>query len=160
MIISSSAICLEWKIQQIADQESLSAGTAETQSEGTSCDDGCGKYTDAREICCPPEESSCSLPNRMLKMLPMLTSADRSRLSAENLLKKAAKAPVYIYRWLLFPIFGMQCRFHPSCSAYALEAIQKHGPVKGWGLSLWRVVRCGPWSRGGFDPVPCSKERK
>jgi len=160
MIISSSAICLNQMIHQIVDQELLSVETAGTQSNGTSCDDGCGKSTDAKEICCPPEESSCSLQNRMLKMFPMSTSINHSRLSAYNLLKKAAKTPVYIYRWLLSPIIGVQCRFHPSCSSYALEAIQEYGPVKGWGLSIWRVVRCGPWSRGGYDPVPCSKERK
>ena len=45
------------------------------------------------------------------------------------------------------------CRYEPTCSHYAEQAIRAHGPVKGLGLAVWRVLRCNPWSRGGFDPV-------
>ena len=50
---------------------------------------------------------------------------------------------------------GNQCRFHPTCSAYAIEAITVHGPAKGGFLGLWRILRCHPWSKGSWiDPVP------
>jgi putative membrane protein insertion efficiency factor len=63
-------------------------------------------------------------------------------------------ALVTAYRVLLGPLTGGRCRFHPSCSAYALEAIRVHGAVKGAALSAWRVLRCSPLSAGGLDPVP------
>jgi hypothetical protein len=46
------------------------------------------------------------------------------------------------------------CRYHPSCSEYAIQAIQKHGALKGMGLALWRICRCNPFTSGGHDPVP------
>jgi putative membrane protein insertion efficiency factor len=55
------------------------------------------------------------------------------------------------------PPLGRCCRFHPTCSAYAHEAIQQLGPVRGIRLSLWRILRCHPFSDGGFDPVPSRK---
>lgn len=58
------------------------------------------------------------------------------------------------YRLLLSPLLGRNCRFHPSCSEYALEALQRHGAVKGLWLALRRLSSCHPWHPGGFDPVP------
>ena len=58
------------------------------------------------------------------------------------------------YRLLLSPSLGSACRFEPSCSAYSLESLQRHGAVTGTGLTLWRLVRCHPWCDGGHDPVP------
>ena len=58
------------------------------------------------------------------------------------------------YRFAISPLFGQVCRYHPSCSAYALEAVTVHGSIKGTWLAVRRVARCNPWSRGGFDPVP------
>lgn len=58
------------------------------------------------------------------------------------------------YRWLLSPWLGQHCRFHPSCSHYALEAIEQHGSGCGSWLALRRLLRCHPWHAGGFDPVP------
>ena len=58
------------------------------------------------------------------------------------------------YRYLLSPWWGNQCRFSPTCSEYALEAIRRHGAWRGAGLALRRVARCHPWQPGGFDPVP------
>ena len=58
------------------------------------------------------------------------------------------------YRLLLSPFLGRHCRFHPSCSEYALLALQSHGPWKGSLLALRRVGSCHPWHAGGFDPVP------
>lgn len=51
------------------------------------------------------------------------------------------------------------CKYSPTCSAYAIEAIQVHGALKGTGLFLWRFLRCNPWSKGGYDPVPPKKEK-
>lgn len=62
---------------------------------------------------------------------------------------------VRLYRLLLSPWVGRQCRFHPTCSAYALQALERHGPLKGLFLTGTRVCSCNPWSkRPGVDPVP------
>ncbi|MDQ7988819.1 MAG: membrane protein insertion efficiency factor YidD [Candidatus Dactylopiibacterium sp.] len=58
------------------------------------------------------------------------------------------------YQFLISPWLGNRCRFHPSCSAYAAEALQKHGLLKGLKLALFRLSRCHPWHPGGHDPVP------
>jgi len=61
---------------------------------------------------------------------------------------------VQLYRWLLKPWLGNACRFEPTCSAYALEALRRHGALRGGALSAWRLARCHPWCQGGLDPVP------
>ncbi len=70
-------------------------------------------------------------------------------------------APIQGYRYVLSPLMPPSCRFTPTCSAYALEALERHGPVKGLWLTLKRLLRCHPitWLGGasGFDPVPLSK---
>lgn len=58
------------------------------------------------------------------------------------------------YRYGISPLLPPSCRFHPSCSAYAEEAIGRYGAAKGGWLAARRLCRCGPWSRGGYDPVP------
>jgi putative membrane protein insertion efficiency factor len=59
-----------------------------------------------------------------------------------------------LYRRFVSPMYGQVCRFYPTCSAYALEAVQLHGAVRGSWLAARRLARCHPWNPGGFDPVP------
>lgn len=59
-----------------------------------------------------------------------------------------------VYRYAISPMLGRNCRFHPSCSEYAAEAVQRHGALKGGWLALKRVGRCHPFHPGGYDPVP------
>ena len=66
--------------------------------------------------------------------------------------------PIRLYRRLISPLLGPRCRFYPSCSTYALDALERHGPWRGSWLALWRLLRCGPWTPGGYDPVPPTKE--
>ncbi|MFE8603953.1 membrane protein insertion efficiency factor YidD [Archangium violaceum] len=62
--------------------------------------------------------------------------------------------PIRFYRRFLSPLLPPACRFHPSCSSYALQALHKHGGLRGSRLILWRLLRCQPFHPGGFDPVP------
>lgn len=71
-----------------------------------------------------------------------------------RLLVLAAELPIRAYRRFVSPWKPPMCRFHPTCSAYALEALERHGLVRGTGLALWRILRCQPFCRGGHDPVP------
>jgi putative membrane protein insertion efficiency factor len=61
---------------------------------------------------------------------------------------------VRVYRLLLSPLLGQRCRFHPSCSCYAIEALQRHGAARGGWLTFRRLTRCHPLNPGGIDPVP------
>lgn len=62
--------------------------------------------------------------------------------------------PIHLYRLVLSPLLPRACRFHPSCSTYALEALKVHGPGKGSWLTFRRLTRCHPFCEGGLDPVP------
>jgi putative membrane protein insertion efficiency factor len=65
-----------------------------------------------------------------------------------------ALALIRAYQWTLSPLLGRQCRFHPTCSWYAADALRAHGLVRGVSLAARRVLRCHPFARGGYDPVP------
>lgn len=69
-------------------------------------------------------------------------------------MKKILQFFIKLYRKFLSPMLPQSCRFTPSCSEYALEALEKHGAIKGTILSAYRVLRCNPFCRGGYDPVP------
>jgi putative membrane protein insertion efficiency factor len=62
--------------------------------------------------------------------------------------------PIKIYQWTLSPLIGRQCRYYPTCSNYAIEAIRKHGPFKGFWLAFKRIISCIPGGGSGYDPVP------
>ena len=62
--------------------------------------------------------------------------------------------PIKLYQILISPILGPNCRYHPTCSQYSIEAINKHGPFKGTWLAIKRISRCHPWGGSGHDPVP------
>ncbi|MEW5964696.1 MAG: membrane protein insertion efficiency factor YidD [Pseudomonadota bacterium] len=64
------------------------------------------------------------------------------------------KAPVHLYRWTIKPWIGLECRHLPTCSEYALEAIDTNGAWRGFWLMLSRIARCNPWGSAGYDPVP------
>ena len=70
-----------------------------------------------------------------------------------TLLRELLLAPVRLYRRLVSPVFGQRCRYYPSCSEYAVDAVRSHGAVRGLVLAVWRVLRCNPLSNGGIDPV-------
>ncbi len=63
---------------------------------------------------------------------------------------------VRLYQWIARPLLGPNCRFHPPCSDYAIEALRCHGAWRGTTLAGLRILRCNPWCAGGFDPVPCA----
>ncbi|GHU67106.1 putative membrane protein insertion efficiency factor [Clostridia bacterium] len=69
-------------------------------------------------------------------------------------MKRAMLAVLRFYRRRISPGLRPSCRFMPSCSEYAAEAIERHGAMKGGALAVWRVLRCNPFSKGGYDPVP------
>jgi uncharacterized protein len=69
-------------------------------------------------------------------------------------MKTLLAALIRAYQYLIRPMLGSNCRFAPSCSDYALEAVQKHGALKGGWLALRRISRCHPYHPGGYDPVP------
>jgi uncharacterized protein len=69
-------------------------------------------------------------------------------------MKRLLLAALAAYRYLVRPLLGANCRFYPSCSDYAREAIERHGAPRGAWLAVGRVCRCHPWHPGGYDPVP------
>ncbi|MBQ9965117.1 MAG: membrane protein insertion efficiency factor YidD [Clostridia bacterium] len=74
--------------------------------------------------------------------------------------KKILISLVRFYQKAISPLKLPCCRFSPTCSKYAIEAIEVHGAIKGLGLAIWRVLRCNPFCKGGYDPVPPKKEKK
>jgi uncharacterized protein len=65
--------------------------------------------------------------------------------------------PIALYRAFISPIIQPRCKYEPSCSRYAIQAIERYGILRGVVLAGWRIVRCNPWSHGGFDPVDAQR---
>lgn len=82
----------------------------------------------------------------------------------KNWLRKAFSflliIPVRLYQWFLSPYLPDSCRHYPTCSAYTIEALKKHGPITGLFLSTDRIIRCGPYGTQGYDPVPSFRVKK
>jgi putative membrane protein insertion efficiency factor len=70
-----------------------------------------------------------------------------------RLARRAATAPVRVYRRYVSPLLPPRCKYHPTCSEYAVQAVESFGILRGSALGIWRLLRCNPWSHGGYDPV-------
>lgn len=75
-------------------------------------------------------------------------------------MKRICIGLVRFYQRHISPLKPSCCRFTPTCSAYAIEAIERFGAFKGTGLAIWRILRCNPWGGHGYDPVPEKKQKK
>jgi uncharacterized protein len=71
--------------------------------------------------------------------------------------KRLALLPVHAYRRFLSPLLPRRCKYEPTCSQYAIDAVQEFGVVRGVILATWRLLRCNPWSHGGYDPVSAQR---
>jgi uncharacterized protein len=72
-------------------------------------------------------------------------------------LRSAASAPIWLYQRLVSPAIPQRCKYHPTCSSYAVEAVRRYGILRGFVLAAWRLLRCNPWSHGGVDFVQDQK---
>ncbi len=72
----------------------------------------------------------------------------------KKLLTKILLLPIYFYKYSISPMLPPSCRYVPTCSEYAIEALKKYGPIKGVWLAIKRLSRCHPWGGNGYDPVP------
>ncbi|WP_456379892.1 membrane protein insertion efficiency factor YidD [Thiolapillus sp.] len=80
--------------------------------------------------------------------------------AGRGIVKRLLIALVHGYQLLISPFLGQNCRYMPSCSAYTIEAMEKHGPLKGIWMGMKRVGRCHPFHEGGYDPVPDPDKKK
>ena len=74
-----------------------------------------------------------------------------------RLLRRLVTAPIRGYSRVISPLLPQRCKYHPSCSAYAAQAIERYGILRGLVLAGWRLLRCNPWSHGGYDPVEAQR---
>ena len=84
----------------------------------------------------------------------------KDRLSLRGALREAALLPVHFYRLCISPLLPPSCRYTPTCSEYALEAVRVHGLFRGGWLAAKRICRCHPWGGSGYDPVPPRKREE
>ena len=75
----------------------------------------------------------------------------------QSAMRTLVVAPIRIYQKLVSPLVGDRCKYYPTCSEYAAQAITRFGILRGLVLAGWRLLRCNPWSRGGFDPVDAQR---
>ena len=90
-----------------------------------------------------------------------MSSSERARPPATSVAARAARllaiAPIVVYRRLISPALPRRCKYEPTCSRYATEAIARYGILRGLVLAGWRLLRCNPWSYGGYDPVEAQR---
>ena len=87
-------------------------------------------------------------------MIVKTTPPINIKLLIPNILKYFFISIIKIYQRFISPFFPSSCKFSPTCSKYGIEAINKYGPLKGGFLTIKRILRCNPWSKGGYDPIP------
>lgn len=78
-------------------------------------------------------------------------------MSIKTLPVRAVSALIQVYRYGISPLLPPRCRYAPTCSEYALEAVRRHGALSGCRLAMGRILRCHPWGGNGYDPVPCTR---
>lgn len=74
-----------------------------------------------------------------------------------KILREIVIAPIRVYQRVLSPLLPRRCKYHPTCSAYAVDAVREFGILRGLVLAGWRLLRCNPWSHGGYDPVEAQR---
>jgi len=87
-------------------------------------------------------------------------STNNTTLGPTTIAARVLAFCIIAYRRWISPALPARCRFYPSCSAYALEAVTRHGAIRGTGLAIWRLLRCHPFHPGGYDPVPEPRRRR
>jgi putative membrane protein insertion efficiency factor len=78
-------------------------------------------------------------------------------MTAGAALRTVAIAPIRVYQRVVSPALPQRCKYHPSCSHYAVHAVRRYGILRGAVLAGWRLLRCNPWSHGGYDPVEAQR---
>lgn len=81
----------------------------------------------------------------------------RERAALDRALRALALAPVIAYQRLISPALPRRCKYEPTCSRYAVQAVREYGILRGLVLASWRLLRCNPWSHGGYDPVEAQR---
>jgi putative membrane protein insertion efficiency factor len=84
-------------------------------------------------------------------------STPRDGLRAGRVARAVATAPIVAYQRLISPALPRRCKYEPTCSRYAIDAIRRYGILRGLVLAGWRLLRCNPWSHGGYDPVEAQR---
>ena len=92
----------------------------------------------------------------MSTTVPGSTGRPSSRAAA-RILRAAVLAPIIAYQRLVSPAIPRRCKYEPTCSRYAVDAIRRYGALRGLVLAGWRLLRCNPWSHGGYDPVEAQR---
>lgn len=86
-----------------------------------------------------------------------MSTARPSRIPLRRGFRSLASSPIFFYQRFVSPALPRRCRYEPTCSRYAVRAIDQYGILRGVVLATWRLLRCNPWSRGGFDPVEAQR---
>jgi uncharacterized protein len=83
--------------------------------------------------------------------------AQRRRTAAQRAARAIVLAPIVAYRRLISPVLPRRCKYEPTCSSYAVQAVREYGILRGLVLATWRLLRCNPWSHGGYDPLKAQR---